>query len=85
MIKAYVELGLGVGIVAAMAFDEDRDRELRRIDAAHLFPTNTSRVAVKRGVFLRRFAYDFLELFSPRLSRKSVERALKGGQEMYEL
>ena len=74
-----------MGIVAAMAFDEDRDRGLRRIDAAHLFPTNTSRIAVKRGVFLRGFAYDFLELFSPRLGRKSVERALKGGQEMYEL
>ncbi len=85
VIKAYVELGLGVGIVASMAYDADRDRALRRIDAAHLFPTNTSRVAVKRGIFLRGFAYEFLELFSPRLSRRSVERALKGGQEMYEL
>ena len=85
VIKAYVELGLGVGIVASMAFDEQRDRELRRIDAAHLFPTNTSRIAVKRGVFLRGYIYEFLELFAPQLSRKSVERALKGGQEMYEL
>lgn len=85
VIKAYVELGLGVGIVASMAFDEQRDRELRRIDAAHLFPTNTSRIAVKRGVFLRGYVYEFLELFAPQLSRKLVERALKGGQDMYEL
>ena len=76
VIKTYVELGLGVGIMAKMAFDPRRDRQLRAIDAAHLFPTSTTRLGIKRGAYLRRYTYDFIELFAPRLSRELVEKTV---------
>ncbi|MEK7438677.1 MAG: CysB family HTH-type transcriptional regulator [Pseudomonadota bacterium] len=85
VIKTYVELGLGVGIIAAMAFDAKRDLKLRAIECAHLFHSNTTRVAVKRGSLLRGYAYDFIELFAPALNRKLIERALAGEGELYEL
>jgi LysR family cys regulon transcriptional activator len=75
VIKTYVELGLGVGIIAAMAFDPDRDSGLRALDARHLFRVNTTRVAIRRGALLRGYAYDFIERFAPRLTRKGIERA----------
>ncbi|MBB1162821.1 CysB family HTH-type transcriptional regulator [Aquariibacter albus] len=78
VIKTYVELGLGVGIVASIAFDEDRDRTLRAIDARHLFEVNLTRLAVRRGSWLRGFVYDFIESFAPTLTRSLVERALAG-------
>ena len=76
VIKTYVELGLGVGIMAAMAFDPKRDRQLRAIDASHLFASSTTRLGIKRGAYLRRYAYDFIELFAPRLSRDMVEKTV---------
>lgn len=76
VIKTYVELGLGVGIMAAMAFDARRDRPLRSIDASHLFPSSTTRLGIKRGAYLRRYAYDFIELFAPNLSRDLVEKTV---------
>jgi len=85
VIKTYVELGLGVGIIAAMAYDPRRDSELRMLDAAHLFRTNTTRIALLRGRRLRQFTYAFIELFAPRLSRSVVEKAMAGGVESYEL
>jgi DNA-binding transcriptional LysR family regulator len=84
VIKTYVELGLGIGIIAAMAFDEKRDRTLRALEAGHLFGTMMTRVAVRRGAALRGYAYTFIELFSPRLTRKLIETAL-AGKEAYEL
>ncbi|NVO06036.1 MAG: CysB family HTH-type transcriptional regulator, partial [Rhodoferax sp.] len=53
VIKTYVELGLGVGVVASIAFDPDRDRNLRALDAGHLFAINMTRLAFRRGAFLR--------------------------------
>ncbi|MGP1678047.1 MAG: CysB family HTH-type transcriptional regulator [Burkholderiales bacterium] len=85
VIKTYVELGLGIGIIAAMAFDAKRDLRLRAIDCAHLFRSNTTRVAVKRGSLQRGYAYEFIELFAPALNRKLIERALAGEGELYEL
>jgi LysR family cys regulon transcriptional activator len=76
VLKTYVELGLGVGIVAAFAFDEVRDHTLREIDARHLFAINLTRVAVRRGAFLRSYVYDFLETFASPLKRDVVQRAL---------
>ena len=76
VIKTYVELGLGVGIMASMAFDAKRDRQLRAIDAAHLFASSTTRLGIKRGAYLRRYAYEFIELFAPNLSRNMVERTV---------
>jgi LysR family cys regulon transcriptional activator len=78
VIKTYVELGLGVGILAKMAFDAKRDLNLRAIDASHLFESSTTRLGIKRGAYLRRYAYDFIELFAPSLARGTVERAVRG-------
>lgn len=85
VIKTYVELGLGVGIVAAMAFDAKRDSHLRAIDAGHLFRASTTRVALRRGAMMRGYAYEFIELFAPHLNKKTIDKAMAGGQENYEL
>ncbi len=86
VIKTYVELGLGVGILAKMAFDEKRDRELRAIDAGHLFESSTTRLGIKRGAYLRRYAYEFIELLAPQLPRSIIERAVVGAEgSRYEL
>jgi LysR family cys regulon transcriptional activator len=79
VIKTYVELGLGVGIVASIAFDDERDRSLRALDARHLFAMNMTRLALKRGGWLRAYGYDFIETFAPSLTRAVVQRALDGG------
>ena len=76
VIKTYVELGLGVGIVAAVAFDEDRDTQLKALDARHLFATNLTRLAVRRGAYLRAYVYDFIHTFAPTLTRELVEKAM---------
>ena len=76
VIKTYVELGMGVGIIAAMAFDETRDAGLHAIDARHLFASNMTRVAVRRGAFLRGYAYEFIRCFAPPLTRARVDQAL---------
>src|SRR4051812_3973561 len=77
VIKTYVELGLGVGILAKHAFDEKRDRMLRAIDASHLFESSMTRLGIKRGAYLRRYVYDFIEFFAPQLPRGVVERAVR--------
>jgi len=84
VIKTYVELGMGIGIIAGMAFDAERDRGLRAIPVGHLFGMNTSRVAIKQGAYLRSYVYTFIELLAPTLNRKMVESAMRGG-ENYEL
>jgi len=86
VIKTYVELGLGIGILAKMAFDPKRDLSLRAIDASHLFESSTTRLGVKRNAYLRRYAYEFIELFAPHLPRDIVERAVMGKEgSRYEL
>src|SRR3954462_2945602 len=86
VIKTYVELGLGGGILAKMAFDQDKDRALRAIDASHLFESSTTRLGIKRNAYLRRYAYEFIEAFAPHLPRTTVERAVRGEEgSRYEL
>lgn len=85
VIKTYVELGLGVGIIAGMAFDEARDTGLRAIPVGHLFGSNVSRLALKQGAYLRGYVYTFIELLAPSLNRKLVEQVLNGEKDMYEL
>ncbi len=75
VIKTYVELGMGVGIIAAIAFDEDRDAGLTAIDARHLFASNMTRLAVRRGSFLRGYVYDFISAFASPLTREVVDAA----------
>jgi LysR family transcriptional regulator, cys regulon transcriptional activator len=76
VIKTYVELGLGVGIVASMAYDPKRDHHLRAIDASHLFEPSTTRIGLRRNFYLRGYLYDFIELFAPHLNRKAVDAAM---------
>jgi LysR family transcriptional regulator, cys regulon transcriptional activator len=75
VIKTYVDVGLGIGIVASMAYDKERDRGLSQLDSRHLFPKSTSRIALRRGRFLRGFAYRFIALCAPDLT----EKVLKAG------
>jgi LysR family cys regulon transcriptional activator len=81
VIKTYVELGMGVGIVASIAFDPERDRTLKAIDAGALFEVNLTRLAIRRGTWLRGYAYAFIEAFAPTLTRAAVERALQTAPE----
>ncbi len=83
VIKTYVELGLGVGILASMAYDPTRDSNLRGIDASHLFEASVTRLAVRRGHYLRAFHYHFIQLFAPQLTRSVVEQALLGAAPDY--
>jgi LysR family cys regulon transcriptional activator len=78
VIKTYVELGMGVGIVAGVAFEAERDIRLRAIDAGHLFGINVTKLAVRRGVYLRSYVYAFIEAFAPTLTRAAVDEALGG-------
>jgi LysR family cys regulon transcriptional activator len=77
VIKTYVGLGLGVGLLANMAYDAERDTNLVAIDAKHLFPDSTTFVGVRRDAYLRKFAYDFIQLLAPSFDRRAVTEALK--------
>ncbi|MBV9911726.1 MAG: HTH-type transcriptional regulator CysB [Sinobacteraceae bacterium] len=74
VIKTYVRLGLGVGIVAHMAIDDD-DRDLKAIEASHLFPAHVTWLGFRRGTLLRRYMYEFAQLLAPHLDRRLVDRA----------
>ena len=86
VIKTYVKLGLGIGIVAEIAMrDEPQGGELVPRPAGHLFGQNVARIAFKRGAYLRNFVYAFAEMLSDRLSRSLVERAMAGDPQDYQL
>jgi LysR family cys regulon transcriptional activator len=78
VIKTYVGLGMGVGIIAAIAFQPERDTALTALDARHLFAANMTRLAVRRGDRLRDIVYEFIRAFAPPLTRAVVEAELKG-------
>jgi LysR family transcriptional regulator, cys regulon transcriptional activator len=75
VIKTYVRLGLGIGIVASMAIDPKEDADLVQIDTSHLFPAHTTWIGFRRGGLLRKYQLDFLQLFAPHLTRRLVEKA----------
>ncbi|MBS1210382.1 MAG: transcriptional regulator [Proteobacteria bacterium] len=81
VIKSYVELGLGVGIIAPGAFNPAKDQDLRLIDASHLFARNTTLIAVRRGHYLRGYAFRFIELCSPELTETNVRAAVSPHRE----
>ena len=85
VIKTYVELGMGAGIVAQMAYDPAKDQAFEVLDASHLFATSTTRLALRRGVFLRGYVYKFITLFAPQYSRSAVDAALEGDATSVEL
>ncbi|MFQ5487568.1 MAG: HTH-type transcriptional regulator CysB [Gammaproteobacteria bacterium] len=76
VIKTYVELGLGIGLMAKMAFDGERDRNLRMLDASHLFEPCTTRIGIRRGSHLRGYMYAFIEMFAPHLDRRKVDEVM---------
>ena len=78
VIKTYVNMDLGIGIIASMAFDPMIDRGLAALDAAHLFESSTTRIGLPRNAWLRGYAYDFITLFAPHLTRNIVDSALSG-------
>ena len=76
VIKTYVRLNVGVGILAEMAYEPKVDSDLKRMDASHLFAPSVTRVGLRRNAFLRRFAYDFIVMFAPSLKRSEIEEAV---------
>lgn len=81
IIKTYVDVGLGIGIIAGMAFDPRRDTDLVGLPAGHLFGTHTTRVAVKSGVFLRDYVFVLLEMLAPELTRDIVLEAIQNSKQ----
>lgn len=77
VIKTYVELGLGIGILAKMAFDAHCDKHLRAIDASHLFEPSTTRIGISRNSYIRSYVYHFIEMFAPHLDGVTVKAAMK--------
>jgi len=77
VIKTYVELGLGIGLVAKMAYDEEKDKALRMIDLSHLFPPSTAWVGLRKSSFLRSYVYRFIEQLAPHLDAETVKTALQ--------
>jgi LysR family transcriptional regulator, cys regulon transcriptional activator len=78
VIKTYVGLGMGVGLIASMAYDEERDKDLVSIDCSHLFPSSTTYLGIRKDTFLRGYIYGFIELLDPKFDRKTVDSVLKG-------
>jgi LysR family transcriptional regulator, cys regulon transcriptional activator len=85
VIKAYVELGVGIGILAKLAVDPARDSGLRLIEANQLFEPSTTRIGLRRNTYLRGYVFDFIEMFSPHLTRRVVETTMRGEGSNYEL
>lgn len=77
VIKTYVELGMGIGVVAAMAYDPKRDAELVALDTEHLFEASTTRVGLRKGAFLRAYAYRLIEMFAPQLSEAEISSQMR--------
>jgi len=76
VIKTYVELELGIGIIGSMAFDAQKDAPLVALDAQHLFKPSTTHMGIRKGRYMRSYSYDFIQLFSNHLDRKTVESAI---------
>lgn len=76
VIKTYVRLGLGIGIIAGMAYDESQDGDLVALDASHLFDQSVTHIGFRKGTFLRRYMLDFIEAFAPHLDEEAVTRAV---------
>ncbi len=77
VIKTYVELGLGIGIIASMAYDDHKDAPLLARDASHLFRPSTTHIGIRRGAYLRQFTYAFIRFFAPHLEKDVIDDAIK--------
>lgn len=81
VIKTYVLLGLGVGLLANMAYDPERDINLVGVDVSNLFPQSTTYVGLRRDVYLRKYAYDFIHLLAPKFNHQAILKALHNGSQ----
>ncbi len=77
VIKTYVRLGLGIGIIADMAFNSELDSDLSVLSVKHLFGMSTSQIAIKKGRYIKPWIYPFIELFAPHLTQKLIKKAVK--------
>jgi LysR family cys regulon transcriptional activator len=75
VIKTYVRMGFGIGIIASMAYDPVIDTELVALDASHLFEASTTKIGFRRGTYLRGYMYDFISMFAPHLDRELIDEA----------
>jgi LysR family cys regulon transcriptional activator len=78
VIKTYVQLGLGIGLLANIAYNPERDTDLAMLDASHLFSPSTTYLGLRRDAYLRGYTYDFIKLLAPQFNRKAVDSALQG-------
>lgn len=76
VIKTYVRSGLGIGIIAKIAYDPSADSDLVALDASHLFGESLTQIGIRKDKFLRGYMYQFIELFAPHLTRDLVDRAM---------
>lgn len=79
VIKSYVELGLGVAILPGIAFVPGRDRNLRALDASHLFEPTVVCVQLRRNHYVRGYMFDFIQMLAPQWERAAIEQALRSG------
>lgn len=77
VIKTYVNLGLGIGLIANMAFDEKRDEGLICLDCSHLFPQSTTHLGIRKDTFMRGYLYDFIGMLSPKFDRAAIDEVFK--------
>lgn len=77
VIKTYVTLGLGIGLLAKVAYDAERDVGLEMLDASHLFPSSTTHIGIRRDAYLRGYQYAFIQMLAPHLDQATVDGALK--------
>ena len=77
VIKTYVELNLGVGLIAEMAYDKNKDSALGSRDVSHLFPTSTTYIGIRKETFVRGFIYDFIKMFTPNMKDLDLKNFLK--------
>ncbi|MFT6393964.1 MAG: LysR family cys regulon transcriptional activator [Methylophilaceae bacterium] len=77
VIKTYVNLGLGIGLIANMAFDEKRDEGLVCLDCSHLFPQSTTHLGIRKDTFMRGYLYDFIGMLSPKFDRAAIDEVFK--------
>lgn len=80
IIKTYVRLGLGIGIIASMAYDKEVDTDLVALDGSHLFLPSTTKIGIKKNTYLRKYTYSFIELFSPQLTANKVNEIIDAQQ-----
>ena len=77
IIKTYVRLGLGVGIIANMAYDSKQDADLVALEASHLFESSTTNIGFRRSAYLRGYMFKFMEIFAPHLTRGLVDKVIE--------